>query len=93
MTRTEAVELAQGATARPARANRAKPAPEPVGKITEVTLQIVRRDCPGWDYAFLHDQFRAWLQGDASRTPANYQNAFIGFVRSYHERHKHELPH
>ena len=39
----------------------------------------------------LHDQFRAWLHDDSSRTPANYQNAFIGFVRRYHERHKHEL--
>ena len=92
MTRREAVEGVQGAIANAPRAKRAKPDPEPVGKITEVTLQIIRRDCPGWDYTFLHEQFRAWLQGDPSRTPANYQNAFIGFVRSYHERHKHELP-
>lgn len=62
-----------------------------VGKISDTTLAIVRRDCPGWDYQNLHDQFRAWLSDDGSRTPANYQNAFIGYVRRYHERHKHEL--
>lgn len=62
-----------------------------VGKISDATLAIVRRDCPGWDYQNLHDQFRAWLTEDSSRTPANYQNAFIGYVRRYHERHKHEL--
>jgi hypothetical protein len=51
----------------------------------------VRKECPGWDYQVLHDQFRAWLQNDQSRTPASYQGAFIGFVRRYHARHRHEL--
>lgn len=62
-----------------------------VGRISDATLATVRRECPGWDYQNLHDQFRAWLNDDSSRTPANYQNAFIGYVRRYHERHKHEL--
>jgi plasmid replication initiation protein len=76
----------------PRKAQSAPPAAKAVvGKISDATLAVVRRDCPGWDYQNLHDQFRAWLTEDGSRTPANYQNAFIGYVRRYHERHKHEL--
>jgi plasmid replication initiation protein len=80
------------ASSAPRKAQPAPPAAKAVvGKISDATLAVVRRDCPGWDYQNLHDQFRAWLTEDGSRTPANYQNAFIGYVRRYHERHKHEL--
>lgn len=61
------------------------------GEITEKTLNILRQECPGWDYQSLHQTFRDWLEGDQSRTPANYQNAFIGFVRKYHEKNRHTL--
>ena len=86
MTRVDAAGSA------PSKTQPAPPAAKAVvGKISDATLMIVRRDCPGWDYQNLHDQFRAWLTEDSTRTPANYQNAFIGYVRHYHERHKHEL--
>ena len=91
MTRRDATD---GGAASPARTPREKcprPEPELASKPTEATLATLRRDYPGWDYDSLYDQFRAWLHDDSSRTPANYQNAFIGFVRRYHERHKHEL--
>lgn len=62
------------------------------GSISEETRAHVRAEFPGWDYDNLHTLFREWL-GDASdRTPASYQKSFIGFVRRYHERHRHELP-
>lgn len=60
--------------------------------LADATLVDLRRDFPGWDFDRLHDLFREWLGGDGSRTPANYQRAFYGFVKQYHERHKHELP-
>ena len=91
MVRRDATD---GGSAPPARTPREKclrPEPESASKPTAATLATVRRDYPGWDYDSLHDQFRAWLHDDSSRTPANYQNAFIGFVRRYHERHRHEL--
>lgn len=61
------------------------------GEVTDQTLAILRRDCPGWDYQSLHQLFREWLAGDETRTPVNYQNAFIGFVRRYDEKNRHTL--
>ncbi|MET0363924.1 MAG: replication initiator protein A [Sphingobium sp.] len=61
------------------------------GEITDATLATLRADCPGWDYQTLHHEFRTWIDADASRTPVNYQNAFIGFVRRYHEKNRHLL--
>ena len=44
-----------------------------------MTLAILRAECPGWDLQVLHAEFRAWIGADSTRTPANYQQAFIGF--------------
>lgn len=61
------------------------------GEITDATLATLRAECPGWDYQSLHQEFRDWLNGDAERTPVNYQKAFIGFVRRFHEKNRHRL--
>ncbi|PAX06423.1 plasmid replication initiator protein [Sphingomonas lenta] len=61
------------------------------GEITDTTLAQLRQECPGWDYQTLHAEFRTWVEADPERTPANYQNAFVGFVRRHHERNKHLL--
>jgi hypothetical protein len=61
------------------------------GFVTDETLELLRTDCPGWDYQALHQQFREWIDGDAERTPVNYQNAFIGFVRRYDAKNRHQL--
>ncbi|WP_313540197.1 replication initiator protein A [Sphingomonas sp.] len=61
------------------------------GMLTDATLEQARRECPGWDYQDLHRQFRDWVEADPARTPANYQNAFLGFVRQWHVRNKHQL--
>lgn len=61
------------------------------GEITDKTLALLRQECPGWDYQNLHQLFREWLGGDETRTPVNYQNAFIGFVRRYDEKNRHTL--
>ena len=61
------------------------------GMIADATLELLRSECPGWDYQELHRQFRDWVEADVTRTPANYQNAFIGFVRQWHVRNKHQL--
>jgi plasmid replication initiation protein len=61
------------------------------GEITDATMATLCRECPGWDYQTLHDQFRAWVEADSTHTPVSYQAAFIGFVRRYHEKHRHEL--
>ncbi|MET3713392.1 plasmid replication initiation protein [Sphingomonas trueperi] len=61
------------------------------GMLTDATLEQVRRECPGWDYQDLHRQFREWVEADPARTPANYQNAFLGFARQWHARNKHQL--
>jgi plasmid replication initiation protein len=61
------------------------------GEITDATLATLRAECPGWDYQALHAEFRTWIEADPSRTPVSYQNAFIGFVRRYDAKNRHEL--
>lgn len=61
------------------------------GEISTQTLELLRGECPGWDYHQLHAEFRAWIDGDPSRTPVNYQAAFIGYVRRFDAQHRHEL--
>ena len=62
-----------------------------LGEITSQTLETLRSECPGWDYHTLHAEFRAWIDGDPARTPVNYQAAFIGYVRRFDAKHRHEL--
>ncbi len=62
------------------------------GELTDATLATLRSECPGWDYQALHQEFRTWIEASPSRTPVSYQNAFIGFVRRYHEKNRHTLP-
>ena len=73
-------------------ASRQKPPPEePAGYLTDETLAHLRDNYRGWDFYALHGEFRAWLHADAERTPDRYQSAFIGYVRRYHERNRHQL--
>lgn len=61
------------------------------GEVTDETLATLREECPGWDYQTLHHQFRSWLDADPARTPVSYQSAFIGFVKRWDAKHRHEL--
>lgn len=61
------------------------------GDLTDKTIRTLRQDCPGWDLQSLHQLYRDWLEEDPSRTPSNYQNAFIGWVRKYDAKHRHTL--
>ena len=61
------------------------------GYITDDTMALLRRECSGWDFNTLHADFEAWVNSDPSRLPANWQRAFIGYVRRWHEKHRHEL--
>jgi|TARA_R100000501_G_scaffold16671_1_gene30396 plasmid replication initiation protein len=61
------------------------------GFLMEDTLQYCRSQFPGWDIQSLHAEFARWIDADPKRTPANWQKAFIGFVRNYDEKHRHEL--
>ncbi|MDQ1228624.1 replication initiator protein A [Sphingomonas sp. SORGH_AS_0879] len=61
------------------------------GEITDATLALLRSECPGWDYQTLHAEFKAWVEGDPARTPASYQNAFIGYVRRFDAKNRHLL--
>lgn len=61
------------------------------GYMTDETLALLRQECPGWDLYTLHAEFETWVNADPSRLPANWQRAFIGYVRKWHEKHRHEL--
>lgn len=60
--------------------------------VSDAVREALRAECPGWDYDNLEVLFREWLGDDPARQPVNYDKAFEGFVRRYHERHRHELP-
>ncbi|MGI9360837.1 MAG: replication initiator protein A, partial [Parasphingorhabdus sp.] len=61
------------------------------GFMTDETIEHLREKCPGWDLYALHADFERWVDADAARLPANWQKAFIGWVKRHHEKHKHEL--
>jgi hypothetical protein len=61
------------------------------GYMTDETITLLRSECPGWDLYNLHAEFESWVNADSSRTPANWQKAYIGYVRRWHEKHRHEL--
>ena len=61
------------------------------GYMADETISLLRSECPGWDLYNLHAEFERWVNADSSRTPANWQKAFIGYVRRWHEKHRHEL--
>lgn len=61
------------------------------GFMTDETIDHLRETCPGWDLHALHAEFERWVAGSADRTPVNWQNAFIGWVKRHHTRHGHTL--
>jgi plasmid replication initiation protein len=64
---------------------------EPHGYLTDETLDHLRQHYRGWDFHALHAEFRAWIGSAEERTPERYQSAFIGYVRRYHEKNRHQL--
>lgn len=66
-------------------------ADEPQGYLTDETLTHLREHYRGWDFHALHADFKAWIQADEQRTPDRYQSAFVGYVRRYHEKNRHQL--
>lgn len=61
------------------------------GYMTDETIDHLRETCPGWDLHALHTDFERWVSADTARTPADWQRAFIGFVRRHHEKNRHAL--
>ncbi|WP_347304606.1 replication initiator protein A (plasmid) [Croceibacterium sp. TMG7-5b_MA50] len=61
------------------------------GHMEEATIAHLRETCPGWDLYALHAEFERWVDADPARLPANWQKAFIGWVRRHHEKHRSAL--
>ena len=61
------------------------------GFMTDRTVELLRSECPGWDLHALHADFEQWVASDPERTPADWQRAFIGWVRRHHKARRHEL--
>ena len=61
------------------------------GFMTDDTIDLLRRECPGWDLHALHAEFECWVNADKERTPADWQRAFIGWVKRHHVKHRHQL--
>lgn len=70
---------------------RAAPSTEPRNYLTDETLAYLRTHYRGWDFHALHQEFRSWISEQAERAPDRYQSAFIGFVKKYHEKNRHQL--
>lgn len=61
------------------------------GFMTDETIDHLRETCPGWDLHALHADFERWVSADQQRTPADWQRAFIGWVKRHHEKNRHSL--
>ncbi|MCY1672908.1 replication initiator protein A [Novosphingobium sp. SL115] len=61
------------------------------GFIADETFTHLRETCPGWDLHALHAEFERWVNADATRLPANWQKAFIGWVKRHDQKHGHTL--
>ncbi|PZQ51975.1 MAG: plasmid replication initiator protein [Novosphingobium pentaromativorans] len=61
------------------------------GFMTDETIDYLRRTCPGWDLHALHAEFERWVSASPERTPADWQRAFIGWVKRHHEKHGRNL--
>ena len=61
------------------------------GFMTDETIEYLRETCPGWDLQALHADFERWVSAAPDRTPADWQRAFIGWVKRHHEKHRHSL--
>lgn len=61
------------------------------GYMTDETIDLLRRECPGWDLHALHAQFEGWVAESSERTPADWQRAFIGWVKRHHAKHRYQL--
>jgi len=61
------------------------------GYMTDETIDHLRETCPGWDLYALHADFECWVNADSERTPADWQRAFIGWVKRHHEKHRNQL--
>lgn len=59
--------------------------------LSEATIVQIRRECPGWDIYALQDIYHEWLDADPTRTPKNYEAAFIGWVRQHHARNRYQV--
>ena len=64
---------------------------QPRNYATDETLDYLRKHYRGWDLHALHAEFKAWIRESADREPDQYQSAFIGFVKRYHEKNRHQL--
>ena len=60
------------------------------GFMTDETIDLLRRECPGWDLHALHADFERWVFASSDRTPADWQRAFVGWVRRHHAKHRHQ---
>jgi hypothetical protein len=56
--------------------------------MTDETLTLLRSECPGWDLYNLHAKFESWVNAEPSRTPANWQRAFVGYRQAMIERNE-----
>ena len=61
------------------------------GFMTDETIAHLRETCPGWDLHALHADFERWVSAEVDRTPADWQRAFIGWVKRHHAKHRHTL--
>lgn len=56
--------------------------------LTDQTIALVRKDFPGWDIYALKAEYDAWIANTHDRTPKDYNKAFYGFVRRYHQANR-----
>lgn len=51
------------------------------------TYEQARRAAPSWDVYHLEQEWRSWMNAKGMDSPKNPDAAFLGFCRSYYEKH------
>ncbi|WP_323810867.1 replication initiator protein A [Sphingobium baderi] len=75
-----------------ARASARRPSNKAHDVIDPETYQAIRRDFPGWDLDVLMARFDSYIAQNLSQLPPNYSKRFYFFMKSHHQRNKHNLP-
>lgn len=60
-------------------------------EISPEILAQIRAECPGWDLDERKQAFDRLIKRNPAVLPANYDRRFLAFMRTHHERNKHNL--
>ena len=53
--------------------------------------RAIREECPGWDLDVMMQTFNRFLNANPDELPYNYSKRFYHFMKTHHQRNRHNL--